>query len=91
MQVQDLVWQFRVPELSDFRQYVCSLPANTLMGMGAFAAITTYWYATRPRALKPPCDLTMQSVEVEVHILHPILTSSPRHVLFTAYRLTRPS
>lgn len=69
MQVQDLIWQFRVPELADFRQYVCSLPANTLMGMGAFAAITTYWYATRPRALKPPCDLTMQSVEMEVQIL----------------------
>ncbi|TSN95701.1 Long-chain-fatty-acid--CoA ligase 1 [Bagarius yarrelli] len=66
MQVQDLFWQFWVPELGDFRQYVRSLPTNTLMGMGAFAAITTYWYATRPRALKPPCDLTMQSVEVEV-------------------------
>ncbi|XP_058240326.1 long-chain-fatty-acid--CoA ligase 1a isoform X1 [Hemibagrus wyckioides] len=66
MQVQDLIWQFRMPELGDFRQYVRSLPTNTLMGMGAFAAITTYWYATRPRALKPPCDLTMQSVEVEV-------------------------
>ncbi|XP_053474900.1 long-chain-fatty-acid--CoA ligase 1a isoform X1 [Ictalurus furcatus] len=65
MQVQDLIWQFRLPELGDFRQYVRSLPTNTLMGMGAFAAITTYWYATRPRALTPPCDLTMQSVEVE--------------------------
>ncbi|KAI5630441.1 long-chain-fatty-acid--CoA ligase 1 isoform X2, partial [Silurus asotus] len=65
MQVQDLIWQFRIPELGDFRHYVRSLPTNTLMGMGAFAAITTYWLATRPRALKPPCDLTMQSVEVE--------------------------
>ncbi|XP_076870176.1 long-chain-fatty-acid--CoA ligase 1a isoform X1 [Brachyhypopomus gauderio] len=65
MQVQDLIRQFRVPDLVDMRQYVRSLPTNTLMGMGAFAAITTYWYATRPRALKPPCDLTMQSVEVE--------------------------
>uniref|UniRef100_A0AAY5EJD6 Long-chain-fatty-acid--CoA ligase n=1 Tax=Electrophorus electricus TaxID=8005 RepID=A0AAY5EJD6_ELEEL len=66
MQVQDLIRQFRVPDLGDMRQYVRSLPTNTLMGMGAFAAITTYWYATRPRALKPPCDLAMQSVEVEV-------------------------
>ncbi|XP_062864584.1 long-chain-fatty-acid--CoA ligase 1a isoform X2 [Trichomycterus rosablanca] len=65
MQMQDLIRQFRVGELVDFRQYVRSLPSNTLMGMGAFAAITTYWYATRPRALKPPCDLTMQSVEVQ--------------------------
>ncbi|CAK7294845.1 Long-chain-fatty-acid--CoA ligase 1 [Vulpes lagopus] len=53
-----------MPELADFRQYVRTLPTNTLMGFGAFAAITTFWYATRPRALKPPCDLSMQSVEV---------------------------
>lgn len=69
MQVQDLIWNFWVPELGDFRQYVRSLPTNTLMGMGAFAAITTYWYATRPRALKPPCDLSMQSVEMQVQTL----------------------
>ncbi|XP_053086948.1 long-chain-fatty-acid--CoA ligase 1a isoform X3 [Pangasianodon hypophthalmus] len=80
MQVQDLIWQFRVPELGDFRQYVRSLPTNTLMGMGAFAAITTYWYATRPRALKPPCDLTMQSVEVEgeEYVRRSILLDSDR-------------
>uniref|UniRef100_A0AAR2J6W1 Long-chain-fatty-acid--CoA ligase n=1 Tax=Pygocentrus nattereri TaxID=42514 RepID=A0AAR2J6W1_PYGNA len=65
MQAQDLIRQFRVPDLGDMRQYVRSLPTNILMGMGGFAAITTYWYATRPKALKPPCDLDMQSVEIE--------------------------
>ncbi|MFT7807704.1 long-chain-fatty-acid-CoA ligase 1 isoform X1 [Arapaima gigas] len=65
MQAQELLRHFRIPELEDVRQYVRSLSTNTLMGMGAFAAITTYWLATRPRALKPPCDLSMQSVEVE--------------------------
>ncbi|CAM4497957.1 unnamed protein product [Leuciscus chuanchicus] len=64
MQAQDLIRHLRMPELDDVRQYVRSLPTNTLMGMGAFAAITTYWLATRPKALKPPCDLAMQSVEV---------------------------
>uniref|UniRef100_UPI003AADE88C long-chain-fatty-acid--CoA ligase 1a isoform X1 n=1 Tax=Centroberyx gerrardi TaxID=166262 RepID=UPI003AADE88C len=64
MQAQEVLRQLRIPELDDFRQYVRSLPTNALMGMGAFAAITTYWYATRPKALKPPCDLSMQSVEV---------------------------
>ncbi|NP_001027007.1 long-chain-fatty-acid--CoA ligase 1a [Danio rerio] len=64
MQAQGLIRHLRMPELDDLRQYVRSLPTNTLMGMGAFAAITTYWLATRPKALKPPCDLTMQSVEV---------------------------
>lgn len=53
-----------MPELIDIRQYVRTLPTNTLMGFGAFAALTTFWYATRPKALKPPCDLSMQSVEV---------------------------
>ncbi|KAM5279348.1 long-chain-fatty-acid--CoA ligase 1 isoform 3-T6 [Hipposideros larvatus] len=64
MQAHELFRYFRMPELADFRQYVRTLPTNTLMGFGAFAALTTFWYATRPRALKPPCDLSMQSVEV---------------------------
>ncbi|XP_027693198.1 long-chain-fatty-acid--CoA ligase 1 isoform X2 [Vombatus ursinus] len=65
MQAHELFQYFRVPELGDFRQYMRTLPTNTLMGFGAFAALTTFWYATRPKALKPPCDLSMQSVEVE--------------------------
>ncbi|XP_054459810.1 long-chain-fatty-acid--CoA ligase 1a isoform X1 [Anoplopoma fimbria] len=64
MQAQDVLRQLRLPELEDLRQYMRGLPTNALMGMGAFAAITTYWFATRPKALKPPCDLGMQSVEL---------------------------
>ncbi|XP_045849761.1 long-chain-fatty-acid--CoA ligase 1 isoform X1 [Meles meles] len=64
MQAHELFQYFRMPELADFRQYIRTLPTNTLMGFGAFAALTTFWYATRPKALKPPCDLSMQSVEV---------------------------
>ncbi|XP_016066774.1 PREDICTED: long-chain-fatty-acid--CoA ligase 1 isoform X1 [Miniopterus natalensis] len=64
MQAHELFRYFRMPELADFRQYIRTLPTNTLMGFGAFAALTTFWYATRPKALKPPCDLSMQSVEV---------------------------
>uniref|UniRef100_A0A8C6XP47 Long-chain-fatty-acid--CoA ligase n=1 Tax=Naja naja TaxID=35670 RepID=A0A8C6XP47_NAJNA len=65
MQAHELFRHLRMPELGDVRQYVRTLPTNTLMGFGAFAALTTYWYATRPKALKPPCDLAMQSVEIE--------------------------
>ncbi|XP_032079500.1 long-chain-fatty-acid--CoA ligase 1 isoform X2 [Thamnophis elegans] len=65
MQAHELFRHLRMPELDDVRQYVRTLPTNTLMGFGAFAALTTYWYATRPKALKPPCDLAMQSVEIE--------------------------
>ncbi|NXW94318.1 ACSL1 ligase, partial [Alopecoenas beccarii] len=65
MQAHELFRNLRMPELVDVRQYVRTLPTNTLMGFGAFAALTTYWYATRPKALKPACDLAMQSVEVE--------------------------
>ncbi|XP_046504659.1 long-chain-fatty-acid--CoA ligase 1 isoform X3 [Equus quagga] len=64
MEAHELFQYFRMPELADFRQYVRTLPTNTLMGVGAFAALTTFWYATRPKALRPPCDLSMQSVEV---------------------------
>uniref|UniRef100_A0A8D0AC05 Long-chain-fatty-acid--CoA ligase n=1 Tax=Sander lucioperca TaxID=283035 RepID=A0A8D0AC05_SANLU len=64
MQAQEVLRQLRIPELEDFRHYMRSLPTNALMGMGAFAAITTYWFATRPKALTPPCDLGLQSVEI---------------------------
>ncbi|KFW89858.1 Long-chain-fatty-acid--CoA ligase 6, partial [Phalacrocorax carbo] len=40
-------------------------PATALVGIGAFAAVIAYWFASRPRAVKPPCDLRMQSEEVE--------------------------
>ncbi|XP_070835446.1 long-chain-fatty-acid--CoA ligase 1a isoform X1 [Chaetodon trifascialis] len=64
MQAQEVLRQLRIPELDDLRQYVRGLPTNALMGMGAFAAITTYWFASRPKALKAPCDLGLQSVEI---------------------------
>lgn len=68
MQAQEVLRQLRIPELDDVRQYVRSLPTNALMGMGAFAAITTYWFASRPKALKPPCDLGQQSAEILVGV-----------------------
>ncbi|XP_068582789.1 long-chain-fatty-acid--CoA ligase 1a isoform X1 [Cebidichthys violaceus] len=64
MQAQEVLRQLRFPELEDVRHYMRGLPTNALMGMGAFAAIATYWFATRPKALKPPCDLGLQSVEM---------------------------
>ncbi|XP_036620251.1 long-chain-fatty-acid--CoA ligase 1-like isoform X1 [Trichosurus vulpecula] len=65
MQAQELFRYFQMPEFGDFHEYVRTIPTNTLIGFGAFAALTTFWYATRPKALIPPCDLSMQSVEVE--------------------------
>ncbi|CAM4618222.1 unnamed protein product [Leuciscus chuanchicus] len=63
MQAHELLKQMRIPEFSEVRDYFRGLSTNTLLGMGAFTAVTAYWYATRPKALKPPCDLSMQSVE----------------------------
>uniref|UniRef100_A0A3P8XFW0 Arachidonate--CoA ligase n=1 Tax=Esox lucius TaxID=8010 RepID=A0A3P8XFW0_ESOLU len=82
MQTQEFLRQLRIPELEDLRQYIRSLPANALMGMGAIAALTTYWYATRPKALKPPCDLNMQSVVMpgEDYIRRSILNSNDDHM-----------
>lgn len=56
----------RLPELGDLGQFFRSLSATTLVSMGALAAILAYWFTHRPKALKPPCDLLMQSEEVEV-------------------------
>lgn len=68
MQAHELLKQLRVPELAEVRDYIRSLSTNTLISMGAFTAVTAYWFATRPKALKPPCDLRMQSLELPVGI-----------------------
>ncbi|XP_063739977.1 long-chain-fatty-acid--CoA ligase 1a isoform X2 [Eleginops maclovinus] len=84
MQAQEVLRQLRFPDLDDFRHYMRGLPANALMGMGAFAAFTTYWLATRPKALKPPCDLGMQSVEMPGDELarRSVLNDSDEHIAY---------
>ncbi|KAM9531361.1 long-chain-fatty-acid--CoA ligase 6 isoform 3-T3 [Guaruba guarouba] len=65
MQAQELLRSLRLPEFDDLSQLFRSLPTSALVGIGAFAAVIAYWFASRPRAVKPPCDLRMQSEEVE--------------------------
>uniref|UniRef100_A0A8C6XN78 Arachidonate--CoA ligase n=1 Tax=Naja naja TaxID=35670 RepID=A0A8C6XN78_NAJNA len=69
MQVQEILRNLRLPEFEDFSQFFRSLPTSTLVGIGAFAAIIAYWLVNRPKAVKPPCDLLMQSEEIEVRII----------------------
>uniref|UniRef100_A0A803VKX8 Long-chain-fatty-acid--CoA ligase n=1 Tax=Ficedula albicollis TaxID=59894 RepID=A0A803VKX8_FICAL len=66
MQAQEILRSLRLPEFDDLSQFFRNLPATALVGIGAFAAVVAYWFASRPRAVKPPCDLCMQSEEVEV-------------------------
>jgi len=66
MQAQEILRSLRLPEFDDLSQFFRNLPATALVGIGAFAAVVAYWFASRPRAVKPPCDLRMQSEEVEV-------------------------
>lgn len=66
MQTQEILRMLRLPELGDVGQFFRSLSATTLMSMGALAAILAYWFTHRPKALQPPCNLLMQSEEVEV-------------------------
>ncbi|XP_025974009.2 long-chain-fatty-acid--CoA ligase 6 isoform X1 [Dromaius novaehollandiae] len=65
MQAQDVLRGLRLPELDDLGQLFRSVPATALVGLGAFAAVVAYWFASRPKAVKPPCDLSRQSAEVE--------------------------
>ncbi|XP_072371981.1 LOW QUALITY PROTEIN: long-chain-fatty-acid--CoA ligase 1a [Scyliorhinus torazame] len=65
MQASELLTHLRIPEFGEVRRFICSLPPSTLIGIGTIAALVAYWYATRPKAQKPPCDLSNQSVEVE--------------------------
>ncbi|XP_068815469.1 long-chain-fatty-acid--CoA ligase 6 isoform X6 [Struthio camelus] len=65
MQAQDVLRGLRLPELDDLGQFFRNLPATALVGLGAFAAVVAYWFASRPKAVKPPCDLSRQSAAVE--------------------------
>uniref|UniRef100_A0A3Q3VZD8 Long-chain-fatty-acid--CoA ligase n=1 Tax=Mola mola TaxID=94237 RepID=A0A3Q3VZD8_MOLML len=64
MQAHEVLKQLWIPELDGLHQYLQGLPTNALVGMGAVAAITTYWLAFRPKTIKPRCDLNQQSLEL---------------------------
>ncbi|XP_051955590.1 long-chain-fatty-acid--CoA ligase 6 isoform X2 [Xyrauchen texanus] len=66
MQSRDLLLGLQLPELDDLGQFIQSLPTSTLVGLGALTAVLAYWFATRPRAIIPPCDLRHQSQEEEL-------------------------
>lgn len=68
MQAQEILRSLRLPEFDDLSQFFRNLPATALVGIGAFAAVVAYWFASRPKAVKPPCDLRLQSEEVEVRL-----------------------
>lgn len=68
MQAQEILRSLRLPEFDDLSQFFRNLPTTALVGIGAFAAVVAYWFASRPKAVKPPCDLRMQSEEVEVRL-----------------------
>uniref|UniRef100_I3JS52 Arachidonate--CoA ligase n=1 Tax=Oreochromis niloticus TaxID=8128 RepID=I3JS52_ORENI len=54
----------KLPDL-DVSRYIRNMSTSVLISMGAVAAATTYYLATRPRPLPLVCDLQMQSVEVQ--------------------------
>ncbi|TKS72761.1 Long-chain-fatty-acid--CoA ligase 1 [Collichthys lucidus] len=60
----ELLQKLGLPDLEDVSQYIKSISTPMLVSMGAVAAATTYYLATRPKALPQVCDLSMQSVEI---------------------------
>ncbi|XP_068181118.1 long-chain-fatty-acid--CoA ligase 1-like isoform X3 [Antennarius striatus] len=53
-----------LPDLNDVSQYISSVSTPLLFSIGAVTAATTYYLATRPKAIPFIYDLQMQSVEV---------------------------
>uniref|UniRef100_A0A673AY69 Arachidonate--CoA ligase n=1 Tax=Sphaeramia orbicularis TaxID=375764 RepID=A0A673AY69_9TELE len=51
--------------LSNFSLSSFSLSPSSLLGLGALASLTAYYLVTRPRPMRPPCDLQAQSVAGE--------------------------
>ncbi len=68
MQSRDLLLGLHLPELDDLGQFLGSLPTSALLGLGALTAVLAYWISTRPRSITPPCDLRLQSQEVQVNL-----------------------
>ncbi|XP_042355493.1 long-chain-fatty-acid--CoA ligase 6 [Plectropomus leopardus] len=64
MQAKEMTSGLRIPEMDELGQFFRSLPTSTLVGIGALTAVLAYWFATRPRPIKPPCSLLHQSEEV---------------------------
>lgn len=87
MQAQEILRSLRLPEFDDLSQFFRQLPATALVGIGAFAAVVAYWFASRPRAVKPPCDLHKQSEEVEVRPGQPSL-AFPKICMPGSHRMT---
>uniref|UniRef100_A0A674F7C7 Arachidonate--CoA ligase n=1 Tax=Salmo trutta TaxID=8032 RepID=A0A674F7C7_SALTR len=54
-----------LPLSSSFSFSSLSLSPSSLLGIGALASFTAYWLVTRPRAMRPPCDLNAQSIPGE--------------------------
>lgn len=63
---QDFIQRLRLLDLDDVSQYIRNVSTPVLVSVGALAAATTYFVATRPKALPPVCDLRMQSIEIPV-------------------------
>ncbi|MEQ2193363.1 hypothetical protein XENOCAPTIV_017543 [Xenoophorus captivus] len=42
-----------------------SVSTSSVLGLGALASLTVYWLLTRPRPVRPSCDLQAQSVAVD--------------------------
>ncbi|XP_040928631.1 long-chain-fatty-acid--CoA ligase 1-like isoform X2 [Betta splendens] len=61
---QDFFQRLKLPDLDDVSQYVRNVSTPVLVSVGAMAAATTYYLATRPKTIPPVCDLRMQSVEI---------------------------
>ncbi|KAG9354741.1 hypothetical protein JZ751_001454 [Albula glossodonta] len=54
-----------LPYSSSFSLSSLSLSPSSLLGLGALASLTAYWLVTRPRPIRPPCDLHSQSIPVQ--------------------------
>ncbi|XP_072904234.1 long-chain-fatty-acid--CoA ligase 1-like isoform X6 [Hemitrygon akajei] len=91
MQAEELWSHLRVPELGEVQQFLRSLPPSTVIGIGTIAALAIYWYATRPKAQKLACDLSMQSVEIETgeHARRSVLLKEGDDLLSSYYQDVR--
>lgn len=63
---QEFLQKMNLLDMEEVSEYIRNVSYPMLVSMGAVAAATTYYLATRPKALPAVYDLNMQSVEVPV-------------------------
>ncbi|CAN9514670.1 unnamed protein product [Ophioblennius macclurei] len=80
--MQDFIQKLQLPDLDQVSSYARNISTPVLLGVGAVATATTYYLATRPKALPPACNLQEQSVQGKDYARESVLRNGNSHMTY---------